>query len=190
MRFLIDENVDEAIRPLLESWGHEVMLAREVLGAMAPDHLLAILADEHGLVVVTHDKDFKRFRTLLPTGTRRQTEQTGGRIHLTISEQDAVARVAELRDIIEFQHDRARRFGHRFMLTITSTSYNVQDKEPPEQTNSRDAANRARSVPKQAKRQAKPIPAERPQKRSRATDPKKKGRRGSGQQMRIRFPDS
>lgn len=66
---LIDENVDDRVGQVLGELGHEVTLVRDGLGRGTPDQVLAIVADQRGLIVVTHDRDLKRFSRLVPEGS-------------------------------------------------------------------------------------------------------------------------
>jgi predicted nuclease of predicted toxin-antitoxin system len=68
MRLLIDQNVPDSVARFLEERCHQVLLVRETLGRASPDQLIAVTAALQGVVVVTFDKDFRRFQRLLPDG--------------------------------------------------------------------------------------------------------------------------
>ncbi len=68
MRLLIDQNVPQAVSDVFIRRGHDVKFSRDVLQQNSPDPLIAIAASLNGLIVVTHDADFKRYRDLFPTG--------------------------------------------------------------------------------------------------------------------------
>jgi predicted nuclease of predicted toxin-antitoxin system len=107
IRFLIDENVDDLVGRYLSERGHEVLYARTSLGSMSPDQLIAFTAETRGLVVVTHDKDFRRFSQLLPVGFQRRFARVAGRISLNVKEPRAVQRIREEIEAIEFHYAQA-----------------------------------------------------------------------------------
>lgn len=125
IRFLIDQNVARSVGEFLGRYGHEVLYSRDVLSTMSPDQLIAFTAETRGLVVVTHDKDFKRYRELLAGGFRQRFEQGAGRISLTMRESLALKRITEEIDAIEFNYVRALRGNTRLIMQITSTTYSV-----------------------------------------------------------------
>lgn len=128
--FLFDENVADPVGTVLTERGHEVVLVRDNLGRKSPDQLLAVAADRHGLIIVTHDKDLRRFSRLLPEGSRRRFRAGAGAILLACPEPDAARRIGEMFDVIEFHHERARRAGGRLYMRITKTGFNVSDPLP------------------------------------------------------------
>jgi EAL domain-containing protein (putative c-di-GMP-specific phosphodiesterase class I) len=124
MRFLIDQNVPMSVGAFLAARGHEVLYSREVVGRMSPDQLIAFAAETRGLIVVTHDRDFRRYREMLAGGFQRRFEQGAGRISLSVRENRAVARLSEEIETIEFQYERTQREGRRLLLEITETTIN------------------------------------------------------------------
>ena len=68
MRFLIDENVADAVRRFIENRGYDVMVARDVFETGAPHEMLAFAVEHDGLILVSHDKDFKDLKRTLPQG--------------------------------------------------------------------------------------------------------------------------
>ncbi len=79
IRFLIDENVQVSAGEFLASRGFEVVSSRELLFEAAPDVLLMTAALFEGLVVITHDKDFRRLSKLIPRGYKGRFERQSGR---------------------------------------------------------------------------------------------------------------
>lgn len=128
--FLLDENVADQVGTVLTEFGHDVVLVRDSLGRRSPDQLLAVAADRHGLIIVTHDKDLRRFSRLLPEGSRRRFRAGAGALLLACPEPDAARRIREMIDVIEFHHERARRAGGRLYMRITKTGFNVSDPLP------------------------------------------------------------
>ena len=130
MLLLVDVNVDVRVGALFASRGHQVEYVRDRLGQASLDEAIAFAAVRHGLIVVTHDRDFRRFARLLPAGSRRQARAGSGRILLLVPEPDAVSRVADLLDVIEFFHARCLARGHRTLVEITPTGCMLRDREP------------------------------------------------------------
>ena len=128
--FLLDENVADSVARVLAELGHDVTLVRDSLGRKSPDQLLAVVADQFGLIVVTHDKDLRRFSRLLPEGSRRYFREGAGVIHLACDEVIAANRMREEIDVVEFHHERARRSGGRLHMRITKTGVSVSDPRP------------------------------------------------------------
>lgn len=122
IRFLIDENVPVTIGEFLRGRGHDVTIVGEVLAKSSPDELLRTIAESHGYVVVTFDKDFKRLIRQLPEGTRSRFERRAGRISFTCNEQEAEVRIAELIRIIELHYEEVTGRGQRFIMQISKTS--------------------------------------------------------------------
>lgn len=124
---LLDQNVPQSVADILASRGHDVLFSRDVLEQNSPDQLIAITAALEGLVVVTLDADFKRYRDLFPQGFRTQARRLTGRIVIGVKEPQAASRLAQVIDLIEFHHARAANSGIRLMLTVTATGINVID---------------------------------------------------------------
>ena len=57
MKFLIDENVGQAIVEYLRSSGHTVALARDIKPGTPDTHILA-KAEREAWIIITHDLDF------------------------------------------------------------------------------------------------------------------------------------
>ena len=125
IRFLIDENVTADAARVLEQRGHEVVFSRNVLATAAPDQLLAILGKYESLVIVTHDRDFKRYRKLLPEHERSRFSEGAGRLQLEVDYSRAAARIEEEIDVIEYFHQRARRERRPFLMSIQKTGIKV-----------------------------------------------------------------
>lgn len=125
IRFLIDENIPESVGHFLAERGHYVFFAREALGVSSPDPLIAFSAETEGLVVVTHDRDFRRFSRLLPVGFRQQFQRGAGRVSVEVIETRALTRVQEEIDAIEFHYAQAVKTRRRLMLRINETGIQI-----------------------------------------------------------------
>jgi len=130
MRLLIDQNVPQDVADLFVARGHDVQLARLRLRQDSPDQLLAFASAVEGLVIVTHDGDFRRYKDLFPQGYRTQARRLTGRIYLNLEPARAAARINTLMEVIEFHHADAAKRRLRFLMTITETNCSVIDNAP------------------------------------------------------------
>lgn len=125
LRFLLDQNVQDAVRDFLVDLGYEVLRVRDTTGAGAPDSLIAFVANSQGLVLITHDQHFRRFSRLLTGEQRRQFEAGAGHIVLKVRENRSVERLrAEWRHILH-HHADAQASGLRFQFVLTNTGFQV-----------------------------------------------------------------
>lgn len=122
MRLLIDQNVPDSVAQFFRERGHDVQLVRETLGRAAPDQLIAITAELQGVIIVTFDKDFGRFKKLLPEGQRQGFVSGAGVIHLAMRETRGVARLRDEIEMIEIYVDRATRAGRLVRIRLTDTT--------------------------------------------------------------------
>ena len=131
MRLLFDQNAPQAVADIFAARGHIIEYSRDVLQQSSPDHLIAIVAALEGLVVVTKDKDYKRYSELFPQGFRSEARRLTGRFIIGIEEAKAAARVADLIDLIEAHYINAARRGVRLQLNISATGITVIDHVRP-----------------------------------------------------------
>jgi hypothetical protein len=122
MRLLIDQNVPDSVARYFAERGHEVLLVRETLGRASPDQLIAVTAALQGIIVVTFDKDFRRFQQLLPTGQRSAFAAGAGFIHLAMKETRGVAPLRDEIETIELYAARAEREGKHVRIRLTETT--------------------------------------------------------------------
>lgn len=125
IRFLVDENVPAGVSTFLRDRGHDVFPVGEYLAKGSPDQLLTVAAELEGMVVITFDRDFKRLITQMPHGSRGRFERGAGRISLALEEPQALGRIRDLIETIEFLYWRANRSGNRFVLQVSATSMTV-----------------------------------------------------------------
>lgn len=124
-RFLLDQNVQDAVLAFLAEQGYEAVPVRDVSGADAPDSLIAFIANSQGLVLITHDHHFRRLSRLLAGEQRRAFEVGAGTILLPLRENRSVERLrAEWRRIL-FMHEDAQLGGVRFHCRVTETGLNL-----------------------------------------------------------------
>jgi predicted nuclease of predicted toxin-antitoxin system len=111
MRLLIDQNVPDSVAQLFRARSHEVLLVRETLGREAPDQLIAPTAAREGLVIVTLDKDFRRFRKQAHTERQHPFLIGAGLLHIAMKETLGLARLNEEMVMIEAYALRAVTHG-------------------------------------------------------------------------------
>lgn len=116
MRLLIDQNVPDSVARFLAERGHDVLLVRETLGRSSPDQLIALTAAFEGIIVVTFDKDFRRFQRLLPEVQRTAFASGAGFIHLAMKESRGVHRLRDEIETIELYAARAERDGQHVRI--------------------------------------------------------------------------
>lgn len=129
-RFLLDENVPDAVGRFLARQGCEVLYARDLFARGTPDEILAFAVELDGLVLVTHDKDFKSLRRVLPQGHRTRIAEGSGQLILQVRESRAALRLEREWDAIEFHFASARRKRIRFIVRVTETSVIVTTNAP------------------------------------------------------------
>lgn len=122
MRLLIDQNVPDSVAQYLRERGHEIELVRESLGRASPDQLIAVTAALQGVIVVTFDKDFKRFKRLLPEGQRTAFVAGAGAVYMAMKESRGVARLRDEIETIEMYAARAEREGKHVSIRLTETT--------------------------------------------------------------------
>lgn len=113
---------------LLRGYGHEVVLSRDVLAASAPDQLLSLLGQYEALVVVTHDRDFRKFRQMLPEHERSRFSAGAGRLHLDVPYVLSPRRVEEEMENIEHHFRQALRRKVPFVMTIQKENIKITTK--------------------------------------------------------------
>lgn len=108
MHLLVDENVPDSVaRFLRDERGHQVDLVRERLGQMTPDDFIAWVGDDMAAIVVTIDRDFRQIVQRIPSGGRRRFN-TLGRISIRCRESQALSRIREFIDDIEWEYERVQ----------------------------------------------------------------------------------
>ncbi|HTY71348.1 MAG TPA: DUF5615 family PIN-like protein [Actinomycetes bacterium] len=80
MRFLLDQDVDVAVRRMLIATGHECWTAADAGLTVAADDDLTVYAQAQGAILVTHDAAFSR---------RRRANCIGHHLWLKCAEMDA-----------------------------------------------------------------------------------------------------
>jgi predicted nuclease of predicted toxin-antitoxin system len=131
MRLLFDQNVPEEVVEIFRERGHEINYSREVLLQNSPDQLIAIGAALDGMIVVTHDKDYRRYSSLFPQGFRTQARKITGRILLNVAVDQPekvhvlIRRTQSVIEEIEFHYGRSLQSRSRLLLSVTETGLSV-----------------------------------------------------------------
>ena len=81
-RFLIDQNVQEAVHQYLLGLGYESFWVRDLSGPGTPDDVIAYIANAEGFVVITHDGHFRDISRILPSDKRSAFRRGAGAILL------------------------------------------------------------------------------------------------------------
>jgi predicted nuclease of predicted toxin-antitoxin system len=96
VRFVLDQDVDIAVKAMLRQRGHEAWTVSEAGLASAADDDITVYAHDRGAVLLTHDAEFSR---------RRRRNTIGRHVRLRCAEPDAVdvlsARLDQLIQILD-----------------------------------------------------------------------------------------
>jgi hypothetical protein len=126
IRFLIDENVRSDVASLLAERGHQIILSRDVIAMGSPDELLVVLGKFESLVIVTHDRDFRKYRRMLPDHLRKNFSSGAGRLLLGIQPNRSLIRIEEEIESVEFHYRQAVRAGRPFLMEIMDANIKIQ----------------------------------------------------------------
>ncbi len=107
--------------------GHECLRVREIVAADAPDMLIAFIAETEGLVIVSHDSDFKSIYRLLPAGLKRKVRGGAGVVHLQMRESLALSRMEACMAFIEFAYQQSDANRKRMHVRITHSGMTLLD---------------------------------------------------------------
>src|SRR5690606_4423665 len=105
----------------LISKGYTVVRSRELTATDAPDNIIAFIATTEGLVLVSHDRDFKSLLQQIPEGHRKRAKAGAGQIILQVRENQAASRLEALWERILFEYSLAIRDSKRLYVRISMT---------------------------------------------------------------------
>jgi uncharacterized protein with PIN domain len=114
LRFLVDEDVDVAVVPVLRVRGHDVVEAREHFGVQTDDKENMQWARTHDAILVTRDKAY--------VWPRRQSRRSAVLL-LRDLYTDQANRVVDLVEVVEREAELA---GAEFFMWIGPRDYGVQ----------------------------------------------------------------
>ena len=103
-------------------------MSKDVSAEGTPDQVLAILGKFESLVIVTHDKDFSKFRPMLPTHVRREFSEGAGRLLLDADYGRSLQRMQDEIRAVEFVYEEALAAHKPFLMTIQKVGYRVISK--------------------------------------------------------------
>lgn len=126
IRFLLDENVSKTVVDVLEARGHSVIRAQDVFDAGTSDVVLAVLIAHESMVIITHDRDFRRIRQMLPERERRRYARGADRLQLDVPEMDVRRHIEERLPLIEFHYEDCQRTGKPFQMILQKSGVKIQ----------------------------------------------------------------
>lgn len=121
IRFFVDNCVSVSVASVLRSAGHEVILLRDSIAPDSPDRLVAAVAELHGAVLVSYDKDFRSLAPRIGVGQRRFRKLS--RIGFRCSEPQAARRVEFALSLIEHEWSLAETAADKRMLIEIGPTY-------------------------------------------------------------------
>lgn len=117
MKFLADHCLNEHVARALEGYGHEVTRLRDIMAADTEDILVAQTALNGGLILITHDDDFRAQQRDFNRRTRKAYDE----VHLLLIADlgpNTVGRLAEVMESVEFEFRLADKAKRRFFVEI------------------------------------------------------------------------
>ncbi|MGH2615409.1 MAG: DUF5615 family PIN-like protein [Thermomicrobiales bacterium] len=121
---LIDECLPQSIADFFQARGYSVLVVGQALPAGAPDVSVVAAALDRGAIVVTHDSDFRNMRASV-TGTGGRLQRADRIYFKKCSHAQALARLAQLIDVIETEYRIAKATNSKFFIQITANLYTV-----------------------------------------------------------------
>lgn len=123
--FFFDENVSHRLREYLIERGHRVILSTDYLAAGTVDQIVASVAVRSPMILVTHDRDFRRFKELLAKSDQTWIAKGSGKLQLSVHQSVSVQRVDREIDMIEFHYQRCLSRGTPFYMEIKDSLVRV-----------------------------------------------------------------
>lgn len=121
MRFMLDENVPNSVSEMLVRLGHEVEWIRDYVPPGAVDPLVAIVAEELDVVLVSFDGDFQQIAPRVPHGHRARFRRLS-RIWMRCTEPQAAQRLERAMPLIESEYAlAAQRADTRMQIQVSNS---------------------------------------------------------------------
>jgi predicted nuclease of predicted toxin-antitoxin system len=118
MRFMLDENVPNSVAEMLTRFGHEVEWIRDYVPPGSVDPLVAVVAEELGMILVSFDGDFQHIAPRIPQGHRARFRRLS-RIWMRCSEPQAAQRLERALLLIQTEYElAANRADSRMQIQI------------------------------------------------------------------------
>lgn len=114
--FFTDQNVPESVARFLEASGHAVTRLRDVMPTDSADAVVAAACEQAGVVLITHDNDFKGMAQRMRVSNRRFRKLS--HIRLGCREPRSAARIEIALSLIEHEWALAQNEGVRLWMHI------------------------------------------------------------------------
>jgi predicted nuclease of predicted toxin-antitoxin system len=122
--FFTDQDVPESVGKHLSSAGHGVTRLRDCMPDDSADPVVAITCAVNGLVLITHDKDFRQASKRLQV-TQREYRKLH-RIQLRCDEVNSAKRIEQALSLIESEWLLVEKsIEHQMVIEITDTSIRI-----------------------------------------------------------------
>jgi len=105
-----------------------VLLSRDMSAEGTPDQVLAIFGKFESLVIVTHDRDFTKYRQMLPTHARREFSEGAAQLMMDVEYGQSLQRIRDEIRAVEFVYEEALAARKPFIMTIQKVGYRVISK--------------------------------------------------------------
>ena len=123
MRLLIDENVPKSVAEYFASRGHSVQYVQDLFPAATPDPVIAQIGDKLSAIVVTWNRDFRKFVSRIPAGNRG-TFRRLGRISFQCREPRGVPLLEHWIETVEFHYAQClERRDFRMIVQIQESRF-------------------------------------------------------------------
>jgi hypothetical protein len=121
IRFFIDNCVPDSVAGFLRNAGHEVILLRDSIAPDSTDSFVAAVAELHGAVLVSFDKDFRSLAPRMGVGRRRFRKLS--RIGFKCSEPHAARRLETALSLIEHEWTLAQTAPDKRIIVEIGPTY-------------------------------------------------------------------
>jgi predicted nuclease of predicted toxin-antitoxin system len=114
--FFTDQNVPESVAKALEAAGHTVTRLRDVMPTDSADAVVAAACEQAGLVLLTHDNDFKNMAARMRISNRRFRKLSF--IRLGCRESRSATRIQAALSLIEHEWEIAQATNGRLQIHL------------------------------------------------------------------------
>jgi len=127
MKFMLDENVADRVRVLLEKSGFEVGFIRDIIPTGSPDPLVAFVSENKSAILVSHDGDFRKISPRIPDGQKTRFKNLS-KIQLKCNEYQSADRIGKALDFIKSEFDLSQTHKDKRMQLTIASSYIRSDR--------------------------------------------------------------
>jgi hypothetical protein len=107
MRFVLDENVPQAVADMLVQHGHQIEWIRGYVPPGSADPLVATVSEELQAILISFDGDFEKIAPRIPKAERRRFRKLS-RIYMCCGEPQAAERLRKALDLVMSEHALAQ----------------------------------------------------------------------------------